>query len=183
MHCKSEKKKNKYALLVPLDSKAVSFSFGPNAIPSGLNCLAYFETVLPHVMTKERIKAYLQSSICCQFISLHPYSVELSQGDFWLLQRFGLKKGLKFLEKKTLTRVHSGQFNCALNCLLSYWVTIQHPALLLIRELVMGSNIGILFVLNQFRRKDLVDKVRHLYMTFTSGVRVNIADNMFSDSI
>ena len=77
----------------------------------------------------------------------------------------------------------AGQFNRAVNRLLSYWVTIQHPALLLIRELVMGSNIGILFVLNQLCRKDLVDKVGHLYKTFNSGVHVNIADTMFSKSV
>ena len=101
MHIVNIKQKDKYALLVPLDPKAVSFSFGPNAIPTGLSFLAYFKTVIPHLFTGERVKAYVKSSGYCEFIfiSSQCYSVKLLKACFRLLQQFGLKKGLKFLKK------------------------------------------------------------------------------------
>ena len=83
---------------------------------------------------------------------------------------------------KASEHFNRGQYNRALNRLLLCWVTIQHPGFCLVREVVLPENIGILFILNQLRRKDLGDKIGRVFFTFSCGVRVHVGDTMFCAS-
>ena len=193
---------DKYALLTPGHPIAVDCAIGPNSVPSGLNYLSYFVVVPKLFITKERVCAYLNSEVCAQYLQPLPYTKELLKADFRMVRRYGFQQGFKrlfgsgklveFIVKRlpeessrvnATQQYNTKQYNRALNRLLGFWVAINHPLFSTIRTVNRESNIGIMINLDQLRQKQMTNKQGRVFFSFTSGERIHLGDEMFSESV
>jgi hypothetical protein len=74
------------------------------------------------------------------------------------------------------------QYNRALNRLLGFWVTINH-SLFCTRSVNRETNIGIIVNLDQLHQKQMTNKQGRVFFSFTSGERIHLGDEMFSESV